>query len=84
MNENSLVLVSMNIPKNLYERIKREKLRYRDLIESAIHYKDMDVRQVKELLERIEKMSRIIENTNKRVWELEGKFIDEIKKNGGN
>ncbi len=76
------VLISCNIRREIYDRIKHEKLKYADLIESALHYKDMDVRQVKELLNRIEKMSDLLERTNRRVWELEGKLIDK-KVEGG-
>jgi len=76
------VMISTTIEESTYARIKKERLRINELIESAIHYKDMDVRQVSELLGRIEKMSQLLEKTNKRVWELEGRFIEEIKGKG--
>jgi len=81
----SKIVVSTTIEAGMYERIKANKWRLNDLIESAIHYKDMDIRDATEIKERLEKLTSLLDKTTKRVWELEGRFIEEIKKdNGGN
>ena len=69
-------MISTTIGAELYARIKKEKLRINELIESAIHYKDMDIRDAKELKERLERMSILVDKLSKRVWELEGKMLD--------
>lgn len=73
------IVVSTTIESAMYERIKREKLRINELIESAMHYKDMDIRDAVEVKQRLERMSQLLDKTNKRVWELEGKLL-ELKK----
>ena len=80
MEENRLVMISCNIPRQAYDRIKHEKLRYNDLIMSALHYKDMDIRENSVLKERIEKMAVLLDRTNHKVWEMEGKIL-ELQKN---
>ena len=74
------IMVSTTIPAEIYERIKRNKWRINELIESAIHYKDMDVRDATEMKERLERLTALLDKTTKRVWELEGRFIEEIKR----
>jgi len=77
------IVISTTLEAQLYERIKANKWRINELIESAVHYKDMDVRDATELKERLEKMATLLDRTNKRLWELEGRFIEEIKKDNG-
>ena len=77
------IVISTTLEAQLYERIKANKWRINELIESAVHYKDMDARDATELKERLEKMATLLDRTNKRLWELEGRFIEEIKKDQG-
>lgn len=74
------IVISTTIEAPLYERIKANKWRINELIESAIHYKDMDVRDATEMKERLERLTSLLDKTTKRVWELEGRFIEEIKR----
>ena len=74
------IVISTTIEAGMYERIKKEKWRINELIEFAVACKDMDIRNASEVRERIEKISQLLDRTNKRLWELEGRFIDEIKK----
>lgn len=78
------VMISTTVEKEIYERIKANKWRVNELIESAIHYKDLDVKDALEMKERLEKMANQLDKTNKRLWELEGRFIEEVKKGDKN
>ncbi len=69
------ILISTTIEESLYALCKKNKWRINELIESGIHYREMDIRDAKEVKDRLERMALLLDKTNKRLWELEGRML---------
>jgi hypothetical protein len=69
------ICVSTTIDAGLYERIHKERWKLNDLIESAVHYKDMDIRDAKELKDRLERLTNLVDRLQRKIWDIEGKML---------